>query len=223
MKHDLKRKKQGERPGYARVSAFRKAWEHIRSLRLDAVDHRTLAVVGIKGTAAAECLAALRFLGIVSEDGRATEGYRALQTGSSDALIQLVERAYGGLLAICPMPAPSRNQLERAMIAAYDLKQGRMAMAAAALFEWLYGQTGRPAVVGVEAPPARRRGSRRAGPERSRRGTDASPRRELPVPPPAPSGVIFALTITPQTTEAEIRAMLDRISAAHRDVARPEN
>jgi len=211
MRSNQKQPKRRGRPGYARVSAFQKVWRHIRSLRLEAVDHRTLGVVGVKGSTAAECLAALRFLGLVAEDGKVSEGYQALHSGSGDALANVIDRAYHQLLSICPIPAVSRKQLESGMRHAYDLKEGRMANAAAALFEWLYEQTGRQAVMAVATAPVR------APAKVPSHGPARPTERRAPYQTPSASGsVLFALTITSQTTEAEIRSMLKRVAQACR-------
>jgi hypothetical protein len=202
----------GKRPGYARVSAFRAVWDHIGKLRLDHVGPRTLAVVKVRGSAANECLAGLRFLGVVSDDGAVTDAYRAVQDGTPEALAKVVDRAYASLLQICPLPAESREQLEQAMMAAYDLKRGRMAMAAAALFEWLYEQTGREAL---------REASGRAEAE-SRPAPHSPERRKLARPVRGhveqgaitPPQVVFAISVCPGTTAADIRSMLAEVRAA---------
>ena len=200
------------RPGYARVKAFEKVWRHIQRLDLERIDQQTLAVVGVRETGAAECLAALRFLGIRSEDGSVTEAYAAVRTRDSQALAKVIDKAYSNLLRICPMPAESRDQLEAAMGAAYGLKQGRMSMAAAALFEWLYEQTGRPAIADLSAAdksqvmtPPHKASARRVGAP-SVGVSQAS----LQDSPP----IVFAISVTPQTSGAEMRAMVEQIRVA---------
>jgi hypothetical protein len=119
----------------------------------------------------------------------------------------MIDAAYSGLLRICPMPAESRAQLEKAMIAAYDLREGRMAMAAAALFAWLYEQAGRSAVKG--APPS---GQADIGPKGA-----GSPRERLSMLPsraPGPAPIVLAISIGPQTTAAEIQKMIAQAEAA---------
>lgn len=212
MRHKRTASRRGSKPGYARVNAFQRVWEHISKLELDRVDESALAVVGVTGSGATECIAALRFLAVVGEDGAVTDAYRAMKAKDSSALATLVDRAYADLLRICPLPAESRHQLEVALRTAYGLKEGRMAMAAAALFAWLYDQTGRHAVAEVE-PSASQPQRARISDDRQRRArsrTSASTASGTPALP----GLGFTISVHPGTTAQEIRTAIREIRAA---------
>jgi hypothetical protein len=202
----------GKKPGYARVNAFDRVWQHISRLELDRVDESALAVVGVTGSGATECIAALRFLGIVGEDGAVTDAYRAMKTKDSSALATLVDSAYADLLRICPLPADSRHQLEVALRTAYGLKEGRMAMAAAALFAWVYDQTGRHAIADVDHSASRRKVAKISSHRERTAGSRAGANTTSGTP--ALPGFSFTISVHPGTTAEEIRTAIREIRAA---------
>lgn len=91
------------RAPYAPISALREFFERIRNVGVPArVDRRFLQKLNVANSNEWALLSALKFLGIVDEQGAPTHAYRLLQTSDrfEDTLKHLVEKAYEPLFDV---------------------------------------------------------------------------------------------------------------------------
>lgn len=132
-------------PPYLSIKKMKKLFDIISSTKLSEIEPKYLKIKGIIGTDANVAVSALRFLGIVNEDGKTTELAKKLLLKGKDreeTIQKIVKSSYSELFGRLPEAYKlSQKELHDELLSIYDLSP-RIAKCAAPAFLWLCSQGG---------------------------------------------------------------------------------
>lgn len=142
------RKKREPKPPYIGLSDLEKLIDHLstRSLKTIGVDELIMGK-GFKKSVAYQSLGALRFLGLISEDGAVTEAGRSLRLEGDkreEELKEIVRTAYKVIFSRIDDPysdSVSKDDLLNDFLVGYNLSK-RLAESAVPAFLWLSAKAG---------------------------------------------------------------------------------
>ena len=142
---------------YCTVKGFQKCLQLLRADPPSRVDRQALVNRGLSPHAAYPVLGALRYLGVIAEDGTLTNRLKAFHDDDIEARHAIVSEAYGDILADVSFPVDEREEVDRILIDRHDCAPG-VAAFCSTLFLWLAAEAGMPvAVLGRQRrgrPPA---------------------------------------------------------------------
>jgi len=145
MKKNTEKKYKKDKPPYLSGKRLEKLFEIISTRNLKKVEPESLKSRGIKGTDANIAISALRFLGIVDENGKTTELVKKLKLKGKDkeeAIKTIVKSAYSELFETVSEPYElPKQELYNELLSVYDLS-ARITKSAVPAFLWLCSRAG---------------------------------------------------------------------------------
>jgi hypothetical protein len=129
---------------YCTVKGFRASLAILRREPLASVDRQALVDRGLSPHAVYPVLGALRFLGMVDEDGRLCPAAAAfLDEGDIAGRRAVVENVFADLLADVTFPVEDREDVDRLLVERHDVAPG-VAAFCSTFFLWLAAEAGYP-------------------------------------------------------------------------------
>ena len=138
---------------YCTVKGFRRCLEILRDAEAGRkVDRQFLLEKGFWPHAVYPVLGALRFLGLIEEDGTRTSALQPFLTDDVAGRVAAVEKAYGPVLETVSFPVEDREEVDKILIKQHGSAPG-VAAFCSTFFLWLAAEAGLPVAV---AGPRRR-------------------------------------------------------------------
>ncbi|MEM7246983.1 MAG: DUF5343 domain-containing protein [Acidobacteriota bacterium] len=129
---------------YCTVKGFSRCLDILRESRPEIVDRKLLIERGLSQHAVYPVLGALRYLGLLNDEGRLTDSIEAfLDDTDIQGRREIVEKAYTDLLAVVTFPVGDREEIDSILKEQFDCASGVVAFCST-LFLWLAAEAGMP-------------------------------------------------------------------------------
>jgi hypothetical protein len=128
---------------YCTVKGFRSCLEALRRNPADVIDRQALVDRGLSPHAAYPVLGALRFLGLVDDDGRLLPTIDVFLSDDLPGRRALVEAAYADVLRDVPFPVDERETVDKLLVERHGVAPG-VAPFCSTFFLWLAAESGMP-------------------------------------------------------------------------------
>lgn len=129
---------------YCTVKGFRRALEVLRNDAPERVDRAAMVDRGLSPHAVYPVLGALRFLGLVDENGRVQAALASfLDDSDVDGRRFIVERAYAAILPTLEFPVDDREAVDEVLVEQHGCATGVAAFCSTFLL-WLAAESGLP-------------------------------------------------------------------------------
>ena len=128
---------------YCTVKGFRGCLEALRTNPADVIDRQALVDRGLSPHAAYPVLGALRFLGLVDDDGRVLPTIDVFLRDDLPGRRALVEGAYAEVLKDVTFPVDERETVDRLLVERHGVAPG-VAPFCSTFFLWLAAESGMP-------------------------------------------------------------------------------
>ena len=129
---------------YCTVKGFRRALEVLRNDAPERVDRGAMVERGVSPHAVYPVLGALRFLGLVDDNGRIEPGLASfLDDSDVDGRRAIVERSYAAILPTLELPVDDREAVDKLLVDTHGCAAGVAAFCSTFLL-WLAAESGLP-------------------------------------------------------------------------------